>query len=189
VQAAINATRLVLELKPNRVWLVGIAGALMDRQSSQVSVNAIGSLDAPRHLQIGCAYEFSQVAIDGIGVGQGASHVSFERLGWGRLFGGPSCPGGVIPLNSNPVRDLQLLSVCSASADAEEAAVRRQRHPHACAEDMESYAVAAACLQLNVPLRVIRGISNLAGNRKHDQWQAKPAMRSAFQLVRELAFS
>ena len=48
---------------------------------------------------------------------------------------------------------------------------------------MESFSVAAACNQLGVPLRVIRGISNWAGDREQARWQTKRAMLAAIETV------
>ena len=183
IQSAVGATKLVMELKPQRVWLIGIAGALPISHPVEPFSNADTSGESANAVQVGDAYEFTRIAIDGIGVGQGTHHISFESLGWQKLFGGPAFPCGVITLCPEAKMHLDLLTVCSASVDHQEAELRRKRYPLALAEDMESYAVAAACIHLNVPARVVRGISNQAGDREYARWQSQRAMRSAIELV------
>jgi futalosine hydrolase len=51
---------------------------------------------------------------------------------------------------------------------------------------MEAFAVAAACQLQNVPLRVVRGISNIAGDRDHSKWKIADAMHSAMNIVEKL---
>jgi len=102
VLPAATVTEKIHQYRPRQVILCGIAGAY-DGAS----------------LDVGAAYEFSQVKIDGIGVGQG-------------------------------------------------------------------FAVAAACRLQNVPLRVVRGISNIAGDRDHSQWKIADAMNSAMDIVERI---
>jgi futalosine hydrolase len=78
-----------------------------------------------------------------------------------------------------------LLTVCSAAGDAAQAERRRARFPDARAEDMEAFGVAFACHLARVPLTVIRGISNEAGNRNKDDWRLAEALASALTLAGE----
>lgn len=183
IEAAVGATRLIKDLRPRRVWLVGIAGAISSVNPLVPNLTAETTTGAGLDLELGQAYEFTRITIDGIGVGQGSSHLSFDQLGWQKLFGGPIGLSGVVELNPFTKKHLDLLTVCSASASLREAEVRRRRHPSALAEDMESFSVAAACNQLGVPLRVIRGISNWAGDREQARWQTKRAMLAAIETV------
>ena len=55
------------------------------------------------------------------------------------------------------------------------------------AEDMEGFAVATACRLANVPLSIIRGISNVAGDRDHRRWEIDLAIdRLAQRLARDI---
>jgi len=76
-----------------------------------------------------------------------------------------------------------LVSCCAASANAAEAESRRRANPEAVAEDMEGFAVALSCRLAGVPLTIIRGISNVAGDREHANWQIEPALRAAAELA------
>lgn len=173
IVAGIRTAQLIAEYHPQRIWLLGIAGAL----------------DA--NLILGAAYEFDQVACYGIGVGCGSAFQSAGEMGWPQW---PSASpkndslsitdclslGIGTPLTSE--RPRQLLTVCSVSASAEQAAWHKQKFPQAAAEDMEGFAVAAACALAQVPMRIIRGLSNTAGDRDHRNWQSALAMRSAVEL-------
>lgn len=170
IAAGILASRAIAEFRPERVILAGIAG----------------SLD-PQRCPPGVATAFDWVQMDGIGVGSGAGYLAPADLGWQQFptnGSGWDRDDSLLPLGSPGPggRDdhggLELLSVCSASADAAGAGLRRNRYPRAAAEDMEGYAVAAACRLAGLPLLIVRGISNLAGNRAHADWKLKEALQS-----------
>jgi futalosine hydrolase len=72
-----------------------------------------------------------------------------------------------------------VLTTCAASANPAEAAERRARFPDAAAEDMEAFAVAAACALAGVALRVVRGISNAVGERDPARWRIPSALEAA----------
>lgn len=78
---------------------------------------------------------------------------------------------------------LMLLTVCSASGSREDVADRLRKFPHAVAEDMEAFSVALACRMAKVPLTVIRGISNMAGDRDKANWNVTGALEAAAELV------
>ena len=61
--------------------------------------------------------------------------------------------------------------------------MRRDRYPQAAAEDMEGFAVALACRHAGMELTIIRGISNLAGQRDVKQWVIDDAMSAASELL------
>jgi futalosine hydrolase len=50
---------------------------------------------------------------------------------------------------------------------------------------MEAFGVAFACHLARVPLTVVRGISNAAGNRDKGDWRLDEALTSALDLARE----
>jgi len=179
ILAAARTALLVAHYRPTRVWLVGIGGAI-DAQ-----------------LTLGSAIELDQVACYGIGVGCGDTHQSMYELGWQQWSRGAQADsqqslgegtlGEVIKLASpsavSPRSARLLLTACAASADSQDVRRRRQKFPTALVEDMEGYAVATACQLAQVPLRIIRGISNYAGDRQHQHWQTQAAMRAAVELT------
>lgn len=68
------------------------------------------------------------------------------------------------------------LSVTAASATPAEASERATAHPGALIEEMEGYAVALAAMQAGVSCLMVRGVSNMAGDREHARWQVGPAL-------------
>lgn len=175
VAAAARTALLVAERRPAAVLLVGIAGSLDDQCG------------------VGQAYQFRRVACHGVGSGSGGSFTPAGQLGWPQ-WPGDAAMGGVLigdefELDSTPAAGQpagQLLSACAASASPADVAVRRQLFPDAVAEDMEGFAVAAACQLAGVPCRIIRGISNRAGDRDKANWQIEPALQAAAELARDL---
>jgi futalosine hydrolase len=51
---------------------------------------------------------------------------------------------------------------------------------------MEGFAVAAACQLCDVPMTIVRGISNEAGDRDKENWQIQDAMNSAFSICQQI---
>lgn len=171
VAAAARTAQLVARHRPERVLLVGIAGAY------SVDTHPVGE-----------AFEFSRVAITGIGAGEGEDFVGPPALGF------PQWPGSecttVHPILdeirlASPEGGL-LLSTCAASSSAEHAARRLSAHPDAIAEDMEGFAVAMACALFATPLRIVRGISNRVGDRDPAHWRIPGALEAARRRALEL---
>ena len=174
IVAGIRTTQLIAQHGPERVLLVGIAGA----------INA--------ELLTGRAYEFDQVACYGIGAGCGSNFQTAAEMGWRQWssesldFGIPSIEDTIQLSRVDKVScggSRLLLTVCAASANAAEVASHQVKFPQAMAEDMEGFSVAAACKLAHVPLRIVRGISNMAGDRKHENWQSAAAMQAALHMA------
>ncbi|NDC63000.1 MAG: hypothetical protein EBZ59_03230 [Planctomycetia bacterium] len=79
-----------------------------------------------------------------------------------------------------------LLTVCAAAAAAEDVRLRKRAFPDAMAEDMEGFAVALACRLRGVPVGIVRGISNTAGDRDTARWQVGAALDAAGTLARRI---
>jgi futalosine hydrolase len=165
VAAATRAMQLIAQRRPSRVILVGIAGAL------------------DPSVPVGTAIEFGSVAVDGIGVGFGDRFQTAAAMGWPHWHDPSSSVTIGDRIELQTLGGPELLSVCAASADADHASLRRQHYCHAVAEDMEGFGVAMACQLMQVPLRIVRGISNVAGNRDFKTWQVEFALQQAGRLV------
>jgi futalosine hydrolase len=171
IAAAARTAELVERLKPRRVLLVGIAGSYR-----------------PEPDAIGTALAFARVAIDGLGAGEGDALVPPARMGFHQH---PTQPGQdelqlARPVSASNGEPHLLLTVCAASADADQAARRKRRHREALAEDMEGFGVALACVRARVPLCVVRGLSNQAGERDTARWRIDEALNAARTLALEL---
>ena len=174
IAAAAQTGDLLGRKSPAAVWLVGIAGCFGET------------------LEVGRAYRFGQVTCHGVGVGTGLTFRSAAELGWPQVVDESSGErhqrsSDTVPLavaaTDSASSDRLLLTVCSASADSNEAAARQARWPTASAEDMEGFGVALACHLRQVPCTIVRGISNRVGDRDKTNWQVAAATQAAADLV------
>ena len=178
VAAAARTSQLIAEHRPARIILVGIAGAI-----------------GPS-LPVGSATTFEEVACFGIGAGSGQDFQSASDLGWKQWDPGVGGAeprlliGDKLPLlhvknegDSEAPLKRQLLTCCSASGCPEDVALKSRHFPNAVAEDMEAFGVAMAASLMNVPVQVVRGISNEAGDRRLSRWKIKESLENAAELA------
>jgi futalosine hydrolase len=152
-------------------------------------IGIAGRFDA--RLEIGAAYRFDRVACYGVGAGSGDGFIPAAALGWSQWPGDPPDPetavGDVIDCGAEAAAaggpGGLLLTACAASATADDVARRTTLFPAAVAEDMEGFGVALACRLAGVPLTIIRGISNTAGDRDHARWRVPEALAAAAGLT------
>ena len=175
IAAAARTADLLAARRPTRVLLVGIAGGL-DPQ-----------------LAVGTACTFSAVGCDGVGAGSGDAFLPAADMGWPQWPGDPPDPEVAVSdvlacgwPNAEPAGESLLLTVCAAAASPAEVAARQGRFPTAVAEDMEGFGVAVACRLARVPLQIVRGLSNWAGNRDVATWQISQALAEAGRLAHSL---
>lgn len=162
IESAVATTRWIHRMQPSRIWLLGLAGCLSGE------------------LEVGKAYEFSKVDCYGIGVGEAIHHQPLHSLPWFKRLQ-PEQTQPISVNNSSPAR--LMLSTTAASASPTEAQRKRELFPMASAEDMESFSVALTCQACQTPLRIVRGISNLAGHRDFSKWQSEIAMQAALDYL------
>lgn len=165
IAAAAESARLIASHAPGRVLLLGVAGSYDGQQ-----------------LPVGSAWQFESVACHGVGAGQGDEFVSARELGMAAA-GDEMVEQFDLTVMPGLATKQQLLTVCSAAAESATVQQRRNRYPCAGAEDMESFGVAMACQKSNVPLTVVRGISNLAGDRDKRHWKIDAALDAVSALA------
>ncbi len=166
ISSAVETMRLIERSAPHAVILAGIAGAF----ESQVE----------GHDVLGSSLWASRVFIDGIGVGQGEAFVDAQTLGW-QCTDALTC---VVPAWADFG---DVLTVCSGSADRNDAERRADTYPSVVAEEMEGYGVAWACKRNAVPFSMVRGFSNFVGRRDRTTWKVREALESvAGQLQRSI---
>ena len=165
IAAASTTATLIRQHQPDRVCLIGIAG----RYDAAISV--------------GSAISFSTVSCYGVGVGTGDQYAGATTMGWPMIEASPThaAVGETISLDSS--EDSCLLTCCAASADYGDTLQRQLAHPDAIAEDMEGFGVALSCQVAGVPVKIIRGISNVAGDRDHANWKINAALDAAADLA------
>ena len=178
VAAGARTAQLLSRIRPRRVILVGIAGTYDERR-----------------LPVGAAATFDEVVLDGVGAGQGASFQDAAALGFAHWPGSDdTCRDPVrerllldpLPGSDSASSHRLLVTTCAASASPSEAAARRRTYQDALAEDMEAFAVALACALHRVPVSVVRGISNVAGDRQRNNWKIEAALREAARLLEDV---
>lgn len=150
------------KVAPDTALLIGIAGTL--------------DVDA---FPVGAVLEASGISCDGIGAGEGDRFVTLRE---------PPLPSSLVgdaPLSPIPLAPQlpdaahgELLSVAAAAGSRSHAQARRRRHPRALAEEMEGYAVALAARLAKIPLTIVRGASNEAGDRDHAGWKVAPVLQA-----------
>ena len=173
IAAAARSAQLVAQLQPAEVLLVGIAGTF-----------------APAAAAVGTACRFDSVRCYGVGAGVGREHHSATEMGWAHWDLEPRI-GDELPLThrpdeASPAAGGGLLTCCAASATPREARARAEAFPDAVAEDMEGFAVALSCRLAGVPLSIVRGISNRAGDRDQRRWRIDEALAAAAELSRRV---
>ncbi len=158
--AAALSAHLLHKFAPSHVLLLGIAGTY-DNVQAPVGSLVAGTL---AHLR-------------GVGAGQGKDHQAAGDLGFD-LGNHAQLNTPWIPLTA-PVHDIlagPIISVASASADAQEAESNLAVCEGALVEDMESYGVALSCRLSRIELTVVRAISNVAGQRAKSSWKVNESL-------------
>ena len=119
----------------------------------------------------------------GVGVGSGQEFTSAAELGWQQgeaVDDRIACAAG-----SSTGLNGDLLTVCSAAANLADATSRFKKNPTAIGEDMEAFGVAMACQMNGIACEVIRGFSNVAGDRDKANWRIDQALTAAADLLIE----
>lgn len=185
VPTAIESGLLFPNGSPGRIALCGFGLAAAGAGAAQaiaanrsaasdgvVLVGAAGTYDPERH-PVGSAVVAGRIRCVGIGAGTGAAHRSAAELGF--------ADSDAIELGDGA----ELLSVTAAAGSPEEAADRQTRYPGAAGEEMEGYAVAVAARLCGAGLTIVRGFSNVAGERDRSLWRMQDALQRAAGLVLE----
>jgi len=169
LDATRRATLLIEEFAPAECLLVGLAGT---RDPARA---------APGALVIGTG-----VRNEAIGAGHGRGFVPLGALG---LRDEPLAPD-LLPLVDEVLPpDLEALrgvigSVAATSASPAEARAWATRHPDVLVEEMEGYGIALACRDADVPLAIVRAVSNVAGDRDVAHWRLDAAFAALDRALR-----
>lgn len=171
IAAAASTARLLATEKPAQVVLAGIAGSLNEQEFPP-----------------GAARWFNHFIVEGVGVGHAGDYYlspremdlpQFVAENGKKIF-------DEIDLSSEAENRSTLLTACAASANEAHANMRRSQFPDAIAEDMEAFAVALACVQADVRLSVVRGCSNVTGDRNKANWRFQAAATAIARELNEL---
>lgn len=173
IAAAAKTMQLLAQQNPDRVVLLGIAGTYQHLTGKH---------------PVATATQFDNIFCDGVGVGSGDQFQSATTLGWpqwadneGQSIG--DCISCDRPQEQEESEPCDLLTVCSASDNLDDAKRRTKQNPSIVGEDMEAFGVAMACRMFGVKFEVIRGFSNLAGDRTKSNWRIDEALIAAVELL------
>lgn len=175
VPTELEATRLALDHAPLELCGFGLAWA------GAAAMHAISSHRPARVVLAGVCGSYDAVAAPVGGVvlpsrvrchGIGAGGLSATELGFAEADELPLEGGAGLAL-----------SVATASDSPEQAQARRRQHPQALIEEMEGYAVAVAAMLGGIPCQIVRGVSNLAGDRDRAGWQLDRALQAVVRAL------
>lgn len=168
IVSSARCAQLIEMHQPEQVLLIGIAGSYC------------------REMVVGDAYLFNQVACYGVGVGSGENYQTAEQMGWAQWPSEDSSQamGDVLNLGERE-SGRKLLTCAAAAANTADVESRLRVYPDSHAEDMEGFSVAVACRLAGVELGIVRGISNVAGDRDKKNWMIQSALRSALDVAQQ----
>ena len=167
LSAAITAAQLIERQQPQNVVVLGIAGTYNEASA-----------------EVGQAYLFPTVSSFGFGVGQGPNFRPWESTELNAIAPSERTISLRVPDTlREETSEGSLISVAAVSSNEDEVNLIRKHYPSANAEDMEGFAVAAACQSVAIPCTIIRGISNIAGKRDKSNWQIEKALNASCHLL------
>jgi hypothetical protein len=136
---------------------------------------------APQRFPLGAVARGSTVALEGIGRGAGPVAQPIRGL--------PPAPPLPLPApvpGADGLPAAALLTVCAASGNASEAAVRCEAWPGVDLEEMEGYAVLRAAEARGASLTVLRAVSNVAGEDRA-RWEVPRAIEALGRALLRVA--
>lgn len=159
---------------PARVMNVGICGAYGD------SVALIGTAVAGA----GAVFADTGAAHAGGFESLREMHLPLAQAGGADVYNRIILSNDLIP---EEIARADFLTVAAVSGSPGYARQRADRFPPPAGcllcEDMESAAVALVALRAGLPCTVVRGVSNLCGDRDHDNWDISGAARAAQEIL------
>lgn len=172
VAAAARTAQLLARDGADLVLLAGIAGAYFEE----------------RIVPLGSAIWCEEVTLDGVGAGEGDAFLSVDQLGFPLVHDDEGASvATTLPArtwhatdaegNGN-VQKIAALTVCAASGDAAQAKRRRELHPRAAIEEMEGYGAALSARLFGSEFAMVRGVSNVAGDRHVAAWRIDEALEA-----------
>jgi futalosine hydrolase len=168
-------------------WGIGVGSGSDFRLGWELGWNQVSSpTTAPKMPMTNPGAGISGVGISGVGIsGVGISGV-------GSLESGEVIPLYTAPLvRGGPNAGLSL-TCTAASNSAADCELRRRNFPQAVFEEMEGFGVALACLEHQkatgqaIASGMVRGVSNVAGDRNKAHWQIAPALAAVAELLLQI---
>lgn len=187
VAAALGMAAILARRRPGRVLLAGIAGT---RDPARLPVRGLCLASAVLNAGVGAGHGAAFVPLGAMGLPRDESLPPdrFALADWPgaqAIATGPhAAPGAASAGAGRLVRGVSA-TVAAASADGEQARVLPGA---ALIEEMEGWAVALACAAADVPLSMLRAVSNVAGDRRPAQWDVRGALDVLARALDALEF-
>ena len=170
IASALGAVRRLYQQRPERVLLIGLAGAF------RASGLAVGDV---------CVVGRSVLADEGV-AGEGGVYLD-AHVDLGFEVGGPWAADAelsrCLPV-SLPRVVAATVSTCAGNDSLD---MERSARTGAAVETMESAAIAAVCAELGVRWCELRVVSNYCGDRSRSGWDLQGALGIVSRVVGELA--
>ena len=163
-------------------WGIGVGSGSDFRLGWELGWNQVSSpTTAPKMPMTNPGVGISGVGISGVGISGVGSLESGEVI---PLYTAPLVRGG-----PNAGLSLTCTAASNSAADCE---LRRRNFPQAVFEEMEGFGVALACLEHQkatgqaIASGMVRGVSNVAGDRNKAHWQIAPALAAVAELLLQI---
>jgi len=163
-------------------WGIGVGSGSDFRLGWELGWNQVSSpTTAPKMPMTNPGAGISGVGISGVGISGVGSLESGEVI---PLYTAPLVRGG-----PNAGLSLTCTAASNSAADCE---LRRRNFPQAVFEEMEGFGVALACLEHQkatgqaIASGMVRGVSNVAGDRNKAHWQIAPALAAVAELLLQI---
>jgi len=165
VAAAVEVARRLSSEPFAACVLVGLGGS-RDLARAPIGSLVVGSL--VRNEAVGCGHDHDFVPLGEMA--PAGETVPADALDLAAPDGWQASGAGTRLMEGVAVREGALGTVASTSASLDQAGGWARRHPDVLVEEMEGHAVAVACLAADVPLSIVRAVSNEAGDREKSRW-------------------
>lgn len=203
IAAAASTARLLSTRRTKWVILAGIAGSYGSELplGSAWQVERVGSwgigVGSGSDFRLGWELGWNQVSSPTTAPKMPMTNPGVGISGVGISGVGSLESGEVIPLYTAPLvrggPNAGLSLTCTAASNsAADCELRRRNFPQAVFEEMEGFGVALACLEHQkatgqaIASGMVRGVSNVAGDRNKAHWQIAPALAAVAELLLQI---
>ena len=178
VAAAAEAARRLSSEPFAACVLVGLGGS-RDLARAPIGSLVVGSL--VRNEAVGCGHGHDFVPLGEMA--PAGETVPADALDLAAPAGWQPDAEGARLMEGVAVREGALGTVATTSASLEQAGGWARRHPDVLVEEMEGHAVAVACLAADVPLSIVRAVSNKAGDREKSRWDVAGSLSALGRVL------
>lgn len=168
--AAMRSQQAIDRWCPERIWLIGVAGAFA---TSGLVPGDVVQGHSDRFADLGYMNDRRFVTLEAMNLDMWQTDLELDSV-FELLADVPN------------VRAVPMITVSAMTASAELAS-QRSRDFNAATESMEGAAVAMVCHWAGLPFSQLRGISNTVGPRDRDAWRMVEALHAVAKVLASFA--